>query len=213
MSLQGFKKFNFNFAEIILNNSCPLDCSYCFLHNQGKEEKMTSETLKKIFEFLIETQRICPKEYIHVLLSLKEPLMSWDILYSTIKEYINILYKNEIYITITTNGVLLDDEKILFFRKNGICLNISLDGPQDIHDRDRIFRNKDGESSWKKIMDIIKKYPYEEGWTFCATVHKKDIDKIQEIFTFMSNLPIKCWVYGLDNNDNWDEESLERLEN
>lgn len=33
MSLIGFEKLDFNMAEIVLNNSCPLDCDYCFMHN------------------------------------------------------------------------------------------------------------------------------------------------------------------------------------
>jgi sulfatase maturation enzyme AslB (radical SAM superfamily) len=30
---EGFKNFEFNLVEVVLNNSCPLDCSYCFLEN------------------------------------------------------------------------------------------------------------------------------------------------------------------------------------
>ena len=45
----NFDGFNFNLVEIVLNNSCPLDCSYCFLENKGNASFMSVDTLRNIF--------------------------------------------------------------------------------------------------------------------------------------------------------------------
>lgn len=44
----------------------------------------------------------------------------------------------------TTNAVLLTDAMMRFFRENDVLLTVSLDGPQNIHDKSRIFANGKG---------------------------------------------------------------------
>lgn len=210
MELINFEKFEFNFVEVILNNSCPLDCSYCFLQNQGNKEFMNKQTLVNIFNMCKQSQEIYKKEYISVMFALKEPLISWNIIKQAILDLPYDLIDYNIFLTINTNGVLLNKDIISFCRKYCIDLHISLDGPQDIHDRGRSYRNKSNQSSWQKIMDIIYQYPNYDYMSFMTTLHMQDIDRVEEIFNFMSNLPISKWVYSLNKFDNWNFDLLEK---
>ena len=211
MQLINFENFDFNLVEIVINNSCPLDCKYCFLQNQGKSEFMTSNTLIKIFEMCKLSQEIYKKNFISIMFSLKEPLVSWNIIQQAIDSLTFSLEEYNIFLTINTNGVLLTSEIISYCREHLIDLHISLDGPKDIHDRERIYRGKNSQnlSSWDKVMSIINKYPNYNYMSFMTTLNLKDIDRIEEIFHFMSNLPISKWIYSVNKFENWDYDKLE----
>lgn len=55
----------------------------------------------------------------------------------------------------TINGTLLTDEIIKFMKDNEVSLLISMDGPKEIHDKNRVFSN--GMGSFDKIMNNINK--------------------------------------------------------
>ncbi len=84
----------------------------------------------------------------------------------------------------TTNGLLLDDDKIEFLIKNDFWLAISLDGPPEIHDKNK------GKGTFQKIMEIVKglnkKYPdcYQKRVSF-SIVYAKDTDlkKVKDFFS------------------------------
>jgi sulfatase maturation enzyme AslB (radical SAM superfamily) len=83
---ENFQGFNFNLVEVVLNNSCPLDCSYCFLENRGEISFMSKDTLKNIFLMCKYSMEINPRDFISIMFSLKEPLMSWDTIKNTIDD-------------------------------------------------------------------------------------------------------------------------------
>lgn len=166
----SFKEFNFNFCEIVLNNDCPLNCKYCFLQNQGKRGDYISEqTLTNIFYFIKEYQIINPQPFVKLLFSLKEPLMSWNIIKNVIDNLDFKLIDYQIFITIITNGVLLTEEIYQYCRSHFIDIHISFDGPKDIHDEERIFQ-KENKSSYEIIMNFIKTHPYKEFLTYAITL-------------------------------------------
>lgn len=213
MELVGFEHFNFNFFEVILNNSCPLDCSYCFLQNKGKAENMDFETLKAVYEMCYQIQTgPNPQEFISVMYALKEPMVSWSIIQQVFDSLPFNPDKLKIYSVINTNGVLITDEIFYYCQSHNIDLHVSLDGLQEIHDRGRVYRgNKEG-SSWQAVMDLIYRHPNSNYFSVMATLHKQDIDRVKENFFFLSNLPVGCFVYALNKFEDWDDESLERLE-
>ena len=74
-----------------------------------------------------------------------EPLLEFELIKQVVdytEKEANLLGK-EIVFTITTNGTLLDDEKIHFFVKHNFVVLISIDGPKESHDRYRIFAGKE----------------------------------------------------------------------
>lgn len=213
MILENFEHFNFNFLEIIINNSCPLDCSYCFLQNQGEAENMDEQTLRNIYQMARQLQESDhPQEFISLMYGLKEPMVSWKIIKKVFDSLDFDTEKLRIYSTINTNGVLITDEIFQYCQSHNIDLHVSLDGLQDIHDRGRVYRgNKEG-SSWKAVMDLIERHPNANYFSLMATIHKQDLGRITENFKFLASLPIKCFVYALNKFDNWDEEALSQLE-
>ena len=212
MRIENFENFDFNLVEVIINNSCPLDCSYCFLENYGEAENMELETFKNVLRMCKQAQEVHPQEYISVMPSLKEPMLSWNIIKRAIDELEFDIFDYKIFITINTNGVLITQDILHYCREKMIDLHISLDGPQNIHDRGRVYRGNKTGSSWEKVMKLIEDNPNREYMSYMTTIHKQDLGRITEIFNFMSNLPIQCWVYALNKFDDWNDEALAQLE-
>jgi uncharacterized protein len=88
-------------------------------------------------------------------------------------------------ITLTSNGVLLNDTAVDFLVKNNMHVSVSIDGPEAEHDKFRVTADQKG--SWKVIMDNLcrfkKRYPefYDQKVSFLCTFHplhdKKAIDE------------------------------------
>jgi uncharacterized protein len=87
-----------------------------------------------------------PRNFISIKFSLKEPLVSWNIIENAINELDFDLLDYKIFCTINTNGVLLTDEIIAYCRDKLIDIHISLDGPKDIHDGRRVYRDKNNKN-------------------------------------------------------------------
>lgn len=167
---------------------------------------MSSSTLTEIFNMCKYSIEINPREFISIMFSLKEPLVSWKIIQDTIENLDFNPIELGIFCTINTNGVLLTEEIFNFCKKNYINLHISLDGPKDIHDDQRVYRNKNKElSSWEKVMEIVKKYPNAPQLSYMCTLNEKNLYRTKEIFHFLSSLPISNFVYSLNKFDKWDK--------
>lgn len=210
----NFDGFNFNLVEIVLNNSCPLDCSYCFLENKGNASFMSVDTLRNIFYLCKYSIEITPRDFISIMFSLKEPLMSWNVIKNAIDSLDFNLNDYGIFCTFNTNGVLLNDDILTYCREHCIDIHVSLDGPKDIHDKRRVYRNSKNQnlSSHEKVLNIINKYPNYPMLSYMTTINKEDLLRVEEIFTYMTNLPISCFVYALNKFDKWDNESISILE-
>jgi uncharacterized protein len=86
-----------------------------------------------------------------------EPLLRWDLLQRIIP-YVRKREREEgkrILLSLTTNGTLLNEEKIQFLRHHRVQINVSLDGPSEIHDRMRVY--PDGSGSYKHILGNLNK--------------------------------------------------------
>lgn len=212
VQLINFENFSFNLVEVVLNNSCPLDCKYCFLQNQGVAVSMSAGTLTKVFEMCKQSQELNPRPFIALIFALKEPLMSWDIIQRVIDSLPFSLEDYNIVLTINTNGVLLTPNIIAYCRHHLIDLHISLDGPQEIHDSERIYRSSTRKklSSWDKVMSLIDQYPDYPHMSFMTTLNQQNIGRTEEIFNFMSNLPISKWIYSVNKFQDWDYPLLEK---
>ena len=115
---------------------------------------MTIETAKQTVDFIIKnTQK--GDEIIFGLFG-GEPLLRFDQI-EKITEYIkketaNAGFRNRI--SITTNGTLLTEKTLEFIKKHDISLCISIDGPEEVHNKYRVYKN--GRGSFKKVYENIK---------------------------------------------------------
>lgn len=146
-------------------HDCNLACQYCFAdegsYNGHPRELMSYEVGKQALDFLIENSG--NRVNLEVDFFGGEPLMNFDVV-KRLVEYGRSREKEankNFRFTLTTNGVLLNDEIIDFCNKEISNVVLSLDGRKEIHDLMRPTRN--GKGSYDVIIDKFKNFVEKRG--------------------------------------------------
>ncbi len=140
-------------------HDCNLACKYCFAGKgeyNGEKALMSLEVGKKAIDFLIDNSG--KRRNLEVDFFGGEPLMNWEVVkeivrYGRSKEK---EYDKNFRFTLTTNGVLINDEIIEFANKEMSNVVLSLDGRKEVNDRMRPFRN--GKGSYDLIVPKFMKF-------------------------------------------------------
>jgi len=144
-------------------HDCNLRCGYCFAGGgeYGARGLMSLETGKAAIDFLLDSSG--NRKHLEVDFFGGEPLMNFGAV-KGITEYGNAQAARrgkEIRFTLTTNGVLLDDEKTRFINNYMHNVVLSLDGRKEIHDRMRPDRA--GAGSYDTVLGKFLKLVRERG--------------------------------------------------
>ena len=139
-------------------HDCNLACQYCFAEEgeyHGRRALMSFEVGKKALDFLVANSGT--RRNLEVDFFGGEPLMNWEVVKQLVEYGRSIEEANnkKFRFTLTTNGVLLNDEILDFVNKEMGNIVLSTDGRKEVHDRMRPFRN--GKGSYDLIMPKFKK--------------------------------------------------------
>ena len=138
-------------------HGCNMDCEYCFAGKgdySGKSGIMSAEVGKRALDYLVEHSG--SRKHLEVDFFGGEPLINWDVC-KEIVAYGRELEKkhNKIFnFTLTTNGVLIDEDVIDFTNREMGNVVLSMDGRRETHDRMR--KSKSGGGTYDAIMDNFK---------------------------------------------------------
>lgn len=145
-------------------HTCNLNCSYCFA-SQGKYHGdraiMSYEVGKRALDFLVENSG--SRRNLEVDFFGGEPLMNFDVVKQLVA-YARSIEKEKgknFRFTLTTNGVLVDDDVIEFANRECSNVVLSLDGRKEVHDRYRV--DYAGNGSWEKIVPKFQKFVEARG--------------------------------------------------
>ena len=134
-------------------HTCNLNCAYCFA-SQGKyhgdRAVMSFEVGKQAFDYLIKNSGT--RRNLEVDFFGGEPLMNFDVVKQLVAyaRQIEKEHNKNFRFTLTTNGLLIDDDIIDFANKEMSNVVLSLDGRKEIHDRYRV--DYSGKGSWDRIV-------------------------------------------------------------
>ena len=140
-------------------HDCNMNCGYCFAGKgeyNGPKGLMTFETAKKAIDFLVEHSP--GRRNLEVDFFGGEPLLNWEVCKKTV-EYARSIEKEKnknFRFTLTTNGLLIDDDVIEFSNKEMGNVVLSLDGRPEINDNMR--KTKNGKGTYDLIIDKFKKF-------------------------------------------------------
>ncbi len=134
-------------------HSCNLNCSYCFASQgkyHGERALMSFEVGKRALDFLIENSGT--RHNLEVDFFGGEPLMNFDVVKQLVAyaRSVEKQHNKNFRFTLTTNGMLIDDDVIDFANRECVNVVLSLDGRKEIHDRYRV--DYAGNGSWEKIV-------------------------------------------------------------
>ena len=200
-----FKKKSNDIKALCLHvaHTCNLNCSYCFA-SQGKyhgdRALMSFEVGKQALDFLVAHSG--KRRNLEVDFFGGEPLMNWDVVKQLVA-YARSIEKEagkNFRFTLTTNGVLVDDEVIEFANKEMHNVVMSIDGRKEVHDRFRV--NYAGQGSYDTIIPKFQKFAKARGerdyyvrgtYTHHNTDFTKDILHMADLgFTQLSMEPVVC---------------------
>ena len=184
-------------------HTCNLNCSYCFA-SQGKyhgdRAVMSYEVGKRALDFLMENSGT--RRNLEVDFFGGEPLMNFQVVKDLVA-YARSVEKEKgknFRFTLTTNGVLVDDDVIQWANRECSNVVLSLDGRKEVHDRFRV--DYAGNGSWEKIVPKFQKFVEARGgkeyymrgtFTHANPDFLKDIQTMLDLgFRELSMEPVVC---------------------
>lgn len=184
-------------------HTCNLNCSYCFAAQgkyHGKRALMSAAIGKRAIDFLIENSG--HRHNLDVDFFGGEPLMNWEV----VKEIVHYareqekIHNKNFRFTLTTNGMLIDDDVIEFSNREMSNVVLSLDGREEIHDRLR--RDYKNRGSWAtivpKFQELVRRrggrqYYMRGTYTHFNTDFMQDIKTMLDLgFRELSLEPVVC---------------------
>lgn len=167
-------------------HTCNLNCSYCFASQgkyHGEDALMSFEVGKQALDFLVANSGT--RKNLEVDFFGGEPLMNWDVVKKLV-EYARSIEKENgknFRFTLTTNGMLLDDEVTEFCNREMSNVVLSLDGRREVHDRLR--KDYMGRGSYDvivpKFQDFVKKRG-DKSYYMRGTYTHNNVDFTNDIF-------------------------------
>lgn len=155
-----------------ITQECNLRCTYCaysgkYKNRMHSKKRMSFETACKAVDFLVKHSRCTHKCSIGFYGG--EPLLDIGLIKKVVT-YIEENYEEkEFAYMITTNATLLSDDIVDYFVEKNFSIMISIDGPQNIHNLNRCFKN--GMGSYDIIMNNLSriKERYPDYYSKCST--------------------------------------------
>ncbi len=184
-------------------HTCNLNCSYCFASQgkfHGERALMPFEVGKRALDFLMENSG--SRRNLEVDFFGGEPLMNWDVV-KRLVAYARSVEKEKgknFRFTLTTNGMLIDEDVIQFANREMHNVVLSLDGRREVHDRFRV--DYQGQGSFDRIVPKFQKLVQARGnrnyymrgtFTHWNPDFLQDIEAMLDLgFTELSMEPVVC---------------------
>ena len=170
-------------------HACNMDCGYCFAGKgeyHGDAGLMSYETGKKAIDYLVENSP--GRRNLEVDFFGGEPLLNWQVVKDLVA-YGRSIEKEagkNFRFTLTTNGILIDDDVIEFANKEMSNVVLSLDGRQEIHDTYRV--DYAGYGSWDSIVPKFQKLVEARGgknYYMRGTFTHRNPDFLEDVKTML----------------------------
>jgi len=184
-------------------HTCNLNCSYCFASQgkyHGERAVMSFDVGKQALDFLIANSG--NRRNLEVDFFGGEPLMNFQVVKELVAyaRSIEKEHNKNFRFTLTTNGMLIDQDVIDFCNQECHNVVLSLDGRKEIHDRFRV--DYAGEGSWERIVPKFQQMVEArggKGYYMRGTFTHANPDFLEDIktmldlgFTELSMEPVVC---------------------
>ncbi len=211
-----------NFSALIkpASSLCNLRCKYCFYADESSLRQtpsygiMSEDTFKTIIDRAYEYTQ---NGIVTFAFQGGEPTVAGLDFFKEFTVYANLKKPEKVSLnfTIQTNGILIDDDWCELLKKQGFLVGLSVDGPKEIHDKNRIDASGEGSfSRVSKTLTLLKKHKVEfnilsvltkqaakhpqQLWNFYV---KNGIDYVQFIPCLAPLENTECFDYTLTTTD------------
>ncbi len=192
-------------AFLNLTNACNLACRYCFV--EQKPEFMTLQTAEDAADFLAGNTT---GGQASINFFGGEPMLMWDEIIVPLTEYVREKYGPQFGLSMTTNGTLLNEERLAYMKAHGIGLLLSIDGDRQTQDYNRPLHG--GGSSFSilepKLSALLRYYPET---TFRSTVIPQTVSNVFHNAMFASSLGFKSYFCIPNILEPWEQGDMDIL--
>lgn len=188
---------------------CNLNCKYCYISETERKNAdiISMKTIEKTVKLVL--KNLTDGDCLNINWHAGEPLTVGIKFYETAISLINKLNTNNIKIlhNIQTNGILINNNWITFFKKYNIYVGLSIDGPEILHDQNRVNWKKNSSfQSTIKAINLLKNNNIK--FSALTVISKKTLDLPEEFFLFFLKQKINSIGYNIEinygnNSDNW----------
>lgn len=190
---------------VVLTKGCNLHCTYCHAEGGASSENMSIETASRVLKYLFDVRN----KNVTMEFQGGESLLNWPVLKFLTENArkINASSHKNLKITLVTNMLLMDDEKMSFLGDHDVTLCTSVDGPADIHDKNR--KNIAGQGTYAQVMDKVARFKQKFGRKvyMLPTITKHSLEHPERIIdeyvrldqTDIALRPVNKIGYAIDN--------------
>ena len=196
-------------VTLSLTHRCNLSCSYCYSGRKFNKD-MSYNTARKIVDFAID---ITPDgERIEFCFFGGEPLLCFDMM----KKIVTYIRQREresskpVWLSVTSNGTLLTNAVLSYFKSKNIDLCVSIDGPEHIHNKNRHYL--DGRGSFSDTVKNLQNAIRQLNYLQVNVVYGPDtINFLPETVSFLTGLGISTIHLNPNICASWEIISYSKL--
>ena len=146
---------NSSSAIFILSQICNLVCTYCYAQNSRSKEILSTKKIKTVVDSVCANTNHKNKSFSFI--GGGEPLATWDVFKWSVNHIKSVTEKVGLSskIVLSTNGTLLNKERVLFLKENKVVISVSFDILPGVQNEQRPFPNKKN-NSFEKVHHNIK---------------------------------------------------------
>lgn len=173
-----------------VGDRCNLRCRYCF--NRSEKKEPFTLMSKAVLERAVSAALAVGSDPVHFIWHGGEPLLAGvDFFQQAVAMQEKDNHSGRaVRNSVQTNGTLLNDQWIEFFRQNEFSISISLDGPEHCHNRHR--RHPGGQGSYHQVLNSIRRLQtHQMNFGVLAVVTRNMEATPQEFFDFFVDQGIK----------------------
>ncbi len=149
-------KVNYNLLRLLITDDCNLSCSYCKVVPNVASHKIgvvDDESIRAVVRYFFSNSNVNEPKTIHITGG--EPTVYFDKVRRIVAEVESECRINEKYmIVLGTNGTLISQDMAAFFKDHDVKCIVSIDGPEQVHNHQRIKNN--GKGSWEDVDSGIR---------------------------------------------------------
>jgi His-Xaa-Ser system radical SAM maturase HxsB len=150
-----------------VTSRCNQRCLYCYMNPRPVNSKgcdMDEDTAEKVVNFIFQT----PAPSINIEFQGGEPLLNFPIIQYIIEysKKLNKKYKKKVVYSLVTNLTLMREDILNYLIKNRVALCTSLDGPEEVHNKNRRFLG--GAGTYEHVVHWIKDIKTQFGYPINA---------------------------------------------
>lgn len=165
--------------HLLLNEKCNFKCRYCYSASGRSKAELDMAHIGPMLDYFLSDKRKAVKDRTIMFMGGGEPALSWKILREATLYAEKIATNNDItpHFAITTNGSILNDEMIVFFKEHNFTVQLSFEVLPDVQNEQR--------GSYDTVAaNVVKLTEAGVGNYVRSTITEKNVDRIPEMVRY-----------------------------